>query len=42
VAYRSFGRFRQASTHLDTPPFSLSHHPFSGVALGHTSALLNQ
>jgi len=32
VAYRSFGRFRQASTHLDTPPFSLSHHPFSGVA----------
>jgi hypothetical protein len=33
VAYRSFGRFRQASTHLDTPPFSLSHHPFSGIAL---------
>jgi len=27
------GRFRQASTHLDTPPFSLSHHPFSGIAL---------
>ncbi len=32
LAYRSFGSFRQASTHLDTPPFSFSHHPFSGIA----------
>jgi hypothetical protein len=24
MAYRSFGRFRQVSTHLDTPPFSFS------------------
>src|SRR3954447_18590175 len=33
MAYRSFGRFRQASTHLDTPPSSLSHHPISDLAL---------
>src|SRR3954465_13520974 len=33
MAYRSFGRFRQASTHLDTPPSSLSHHPISDIAL---------
>jgi hypothetical protein len=26
-AYRSFGRVWQASTRLDTPPFSDSHHP---------------
>src|SRR5512132_3394954 len=32
MAYRSFGRFRQASTHLDTPPFSQSHHPVSAIA----------
>ncbi len=32
VAYRSFGRFRQASTHLDTPPFSIRHHPGSAIA----------
>ena len=32
MAYRSFGRFRQASTHLDTPPFSDSHHPVSAIA----------
>src|SRR4051794_17008277 len=32
MAYRSFGRFRQASTHLDTPPCSLSHHPISDIA----------
>jgi len=32
VAYRSFGRFRQASTRLDTPPFSNRRHPFSGIA----------
>ena len=32
VAYRSFGRFRQASTHLDTPPFSSRHHPVSLIA----------
>src|SRR6266446_9500177 len=31
-AYRSFGRFRQVSTHLDTPPFSLRHHPVSAIA----------
>src|SRR5512132_3149278 len=34
MAYRSFGTFRQASTHLDTPPFSQSHHPVSAIALG--------
>jgi len=33
MAYRLLREFRQASTHLDTPPFSLSHHPFSGIAL---------
>jgi len=33
LAYHSFGRFKQAHTHLDTPPFSLSHHPFPGIAL---------
>src|SRR3954470_14639233 len=32
MAYRSFGRFRQASTHLDTPPSSLSHYPVSNIA----------
>ncbi len=32
MAYRSFGRFRQASTHLDTPPFSIRHHPDSAIA----------
>src|SRR3954453_1951720 len=32
MAYRSFGRFRQAFTHLDTPPSSLSHHPVSDIA----------
>src|SRR5512132_2077913 len=38
MAYRSFGRFRQASTHLDTPPFSQSHHPVSAIALREASA----
>ena len=33
MAYRSFGRFRQASTRLDTPPFS---HPPS-PSFGHSS-----
>ena len=33
MAYRSFGRFRQASTRLDTPPFSHRHHPVSAIAL---------
>jgi hypothetical protein len=32
MAYRSFGRFRQAFTHLDTPPLSISHHPVSAIA----------
>jgi hypothetical protein len=32
MAYRSFGRFRQASTRLDTPPFSHRHHPVSAIA----------
>src|SRR4051794_29302705 len=32
MAYRSFGRFRQAFTHLDMPPCSLSHHPISDIA----------
>ena len=34
MAYRSFGRFRQASTRLDMPPFSHRHHP----DFGHSSA----
>src|SRR4051812_7945331 len=33
MAYRSFGRFRQASTRLDTPPCSGRHHPVSAIAL---------
>src|SRR5271163_3639291 len=32
MAYRSFGRFRQASTRLDTPPCSHRHHPVSVIA----------
>src|SRR3954463_334639 len=32
MAYRSFGRFRQASTRLDTPPCSGRHHPVSAIA----------
>jgi len=32
VAYRSFRRFRQASTRLDTPPLSIRHHPGSVIA----------
>src|SRR5512132_4679018 len=44
MAYRSFGRFRQASTHLDTPPFSQSHHPVSAIApkIGCTAQTLNE
>src|SRR5512132_2203801 len=34
MAYRSFGRFRQASTHLDTPPFTEPSPSF-----GHSSVL---
>ena len=33
MAYRLLREFRQASTRLDTPPFSLSHHPSSAIAL---------
>src|SRR3954468_18678255 len=33
MAYRSFGRFRRASTRLDTPPCSGRHHPVSAIAL---------
>ena len=32
MAYRSFGRFRQAFTRLDTPPLSIRHHPGSVIA----------
>jgi len=32
LAYRSFGRFRQAHTHLDTPPFLNRRHPGSAIA----------
>src|SRR3954468_18395924 len=32
MAYRSFGRFRRASTRLDTPPCSGRHHPVSAIA----------
>jgi hypothetical protein len=35
MADRSFGRVRQASTRLDTPPCSASHHPNSAIALVH-------
>jgi hypothetical protein len=40
MAYRSFGRFRQASTRLDTPPFSHRHHPVSVIARWGLSAPL--
>jgi transposase len=33
MADRSFGRVWQASTRLDTPPCSASHHPNSAIAL---------
>ncbi len=39
VAYRSFGRFRQASTHLDTPPLSLRRHPVSLIAQGNADKI---
>src|SRR3954453_23258435 len=39
MAYRSFGRFRKAFTHLDTPPCSLSHHPISDIAQHSTDVL---
>src|SRR5512132_648694 len=42
MAYRSFGRFRQASTHLDTPPFSQSHHPVSAIARYPGEAMLDE
>src|SRR6185437_13726381 len=32
MAYRLLREFRQASTRLDTPPFSPRHHPISGIA----------
>jgi len=32
MAYRLLREFRQASTRLDTPPFSNRRHPFSGIA----------
>jgi hypothetical protein len=34
MAYRSSGRFRQASTRLDTPPPSHRRHPGSAIAGG--------
>src|SRR5512132_228915 len=37
MAYRSFGRFRQASTHLDTPPFTEPSPSF-----GHSSTTAAQ
>jgi hypothetical protein len=33
MAYRSFERFRRASTRFDTPPCSGRHHPVSAIAL---------
>jgi len=32
AAYRFFRRFRQASTHLGTPPLSIRRHPGSVIA----------
>jgi transposase-like protein len=32
MAYRLLQEFRQASTRLDTPPFSNRHHPVSRIA----------
>jgi len=32
MAYRLLREFRQASTRLDTPPFSNRRHPFSSIA----------
>ena len=32
MAYRLLREFRQASTRLDTPPFSNRHHPGSDIA----------
>ncbi|HEX8568528.1 MAG TPA: hypothetical protein VF699_01195, partial [Caulobacteraceae bacterium] len=32
MAYRSFERFRRASTRFDTPPCSGRHHPVSAIA----------
>jgi hypothetical protein len=34
MAYRLLREFRQAFTRLDTPPFSIHHHPGSVIALG--------
>jgi hypothetical protein len=33
MAYRLLREFRQAFTRLDTPPFSIRHHPGSAIAL---------
>ncbi|HEY0493676.1 MAG TPA: hypothetical protein VGD57_09435, partial [Candidatus Dormibacteraeota bacterium] len=33
MPYRLLQEFRQASTRLDTPPFSNRHHPVSRIAL---------
>jgi hypothetical protein len=32
MAYRLLREFRQAFTRLDTPPFSIRHHPGSVIA----------
>jgi hypothetical protein len=32
MAYRLLREFRQAFTRLDTPPFSIRHHPGSAIA----------
>jgi hypothetical protein len=39
MAYRLLREFRQAFTHLDTPPFSIRHHPGSAIALLDVSTL---
>jgi hypothetical protein len=37
MAYRLLREFRQAFTRLDTPPFSIRHHPGSAIALPSTA-----
>jgi hypothetical protein len=39
MAYRLLREFRQAFTRLDTPPFSIRHHPGSAIAPNRLSAI---
>jgi hypothetical protein len=42
MAYRLLREFRQAFTRLDTPPFSIRHHPGSVIALGAAADLIER